>query len=132
MARYAARRALRRSFAPGVATAAEFCDVIHGGADSRDQFLHLRAGFPAVGEGVRRGAHFVGLEAEQVLAFSVERAHVRTKKLVRGTSEKIAVERADVNGAVGGVMDGVDEHERARGVGQLDDFGHWIDRPDGV
>ena len=116
----------------GIAAAAEFGDVVDGSADSGDQLLDLRAGFPAVGERVGRGANLVGIEAQQVLALAVERAHVGAEKFVGRAGEKIAVEGADVDGTVGGVVDGVDEHEGAGGVGELGDFGDGIDGAYGV
>src|SRR6266478_1979875 len=36
-------------FCGGIMTAAKLGKVVDGGADSRDQLLHLRAGFPTVG-----------------------------------------------------------------------------------
>ncbi len=66
------------------------------------------------------------------LALAVERAHVRAEEFVGRADEKVGVERAHVDGAVGRVMNGVDEHERAGGVRELGDFGDGIDGADGV
>ena len=48
--RYAASRRFATVFRGWIATAAEFGEVIDSGADSGDQFLNLRAGFPAIGD----------------------------------------------------------------------------------
>src|SRR5215467_3022639 len=66
----------------GIAAAAEFGDVIDCGENSRDEFLHLRAGFPAFRNHVSGWTDFVGLEFFEHMFFSIERAHVRAKKLV--------------------------------------------------
>ena len=57
---------------------------------------------------------------------------MRAEEFVGRADEKIGVERADIDGAVRRVVDGVDKHERASSVGELGDFGHGIDRAYGV
>src|SRR2546423_4875984 len=59
-----------------VATPSQLRNVVYRCADSRDLFLHLRAGLPAVGKSLRRGPHLIGLESQQVLALSIQGPHM--------------------------------------------------------
>lgn len=115
-----------------IGAAADFGDVVDGGADSGDQFLKLRTGFPAIGACIGRGANFIRMKFLEQLALAVERAHVRTEKFVGRADQEISVERAHVDGAVRSIVNGVDKHERANGVSELRDFGDGIDGADGV
>src|SRR5271156_4817037 len=81
----------------GIAAAANFREVIDRSADSCNQFVNLRSSFPAIWERIRGGTHLVRPEAQQMLALSVKRAHVRSKKLVRRAHEKITIEGPHVN-----------------------------------
>jgi hypothetical protein len=115
-----------------VSAAANLGDVVDGGADSRDEFLKLRTGFPAIGACVGRGANFIRMKFLEQLALAVERAHVRAEEFVGRADEKIGVERAHIDRAVRRVVNGVDEHERADSVGQLGYFSDGVDGADGV
>ena len=55
-----------------VAVPADACDVFHGRADSGNQFVDLRAGFPAIRDLVGAWAHLVRPETLQMLALSVQ------------------------------------------------------------
>ena len=79
-----------------------------------------------------RGADFVGTETKQMFALAVDAAHVRAEKFVGRAGEEIAIQRADVDGAVRRVMDCVDERECAGGVGEADNFFDGIDCAHGV
>src|SRR6202048_3515379 len=90
----------------GIVTAAELGEVVDRSADSGNQLLHLRAGFPAIGKRIGGRAHFVGPELQQPLALSIQRAHVRAEEFVGRADEEIAIERTDVDGSVRRVMNG--------------------------
>src|SRR5260370_2771818 len=109
----------------GIVAAAELSEVIDCCANAGDQLLDLRAGFPSVGERIVGRAYFVWLELQQALTLAVERAHVRAEEFVGRADEEIAIERADIDWPVRRVVDGVDEHQRARFVGE---FGDLLDR----
>ena len=119
-------------FRGGIGASAEFGDVIDGSADAGDEFLNLRAGFPAIGRMVVGGANFVRMKLLEQLALAVERAHVRAEEFVGRADEKIGVESAHIDGAVRRIVDGVDEHQRPDGVSELGYFGDGIDGADGV
>ena len=57
---------------------------------------------------------------------------MRAVELVGGAREEVGAERGDVDERVRGVVDGVDEHERAGGVGELGRAAHVVDRPERV
>ena len=63
---------------------------------------------------------------------SVQCAHVRAKKFVWRTREKITIEGLHVNCAVGRVMYGVDKYQRADGMGKFGNFRYGIDGAHGV
>ena len=106
--------------------------ILHAGGDSGDAFVIQRAPLPAIGNGIGVGAHLVRLQALQVLALAVENSHVRTEKLVGGAGQEIAIESADVDRPVRGVVDRVDVGKRALLVRQANDFLDVIDGADRV
>ncbi len=106
----------------------EFGNVIDCRCDSRDQFLHLRAGFPAFGNGIAGGPHLVWLEALQVLALSVERSHVWSEELVRRAHQKIAVQCFHINESVRCKVHRIHEHQRAGFMRESRNFSDGIDR----
>src|ERR1700678_1299985 len=87
---------------------------------------------PAVGNVVGVGTQLVGSQTLEMLAFAVENSHVRAEELVGGAGEKIAVEGAHVDGAVGSVVDGVDVAEGSGLPRQLDDLGDVVDGAGGI
>src|SRR5690348_14178592 len=111
---------------------AEIGEVIDGGDDAGEAFVKLRAGFPAIGKSFGSGTDLVRTEAEELIALAEDAAHVRAEEFIRRAGKKIAIESANVNRAVRGVMHCVDEGERAGGVGKVNDFGDGIDGADGV
>ncbi len=105
----------------------EVSEIVHAGSDAGDAFMIQRAPLPAIGHGVGVGAHLVGLQALQVLALTVENAHVRSEKLVARAHQKIAIQSANINRTVGRIVDRVDVRQRAFLVRQSDNFLHVID-----
>src|SRR5207245_4469847 len=65
-----------------IAAPPQLGEVFDRGMNPRDQFLHLRSGFPTLWNCIRRRTHFVRLEALQVLSLSVKRPHVRSEKFI--------------------------------------------------
>ena len=112
--------------------AAQSRKVVDCGGDAGQSFVDLRAGFPAVGQSVGGGADLVGAETKQMFALAVDAAHVRTEKFVGRAGEEISIQRADVDGAVRGIVDSVNECECAGGAGKANDFFDGIDCAHGV
>ena len=106
----------------------EIREVFNAGGDPRDAFVVQRTPLPAKGTVIREGTHFVGLQAFKVLPLSVEHAHVRTKEFVSGANEKITIQRAHVNGAVGRVVDGINVTKGASFSGEAHRFFDIVDR----
>ena len=78
------------------------------------------------------GAELVRLKAFQMLALAIEHAHVRTEEFVRRAHQKIAIERADINRPVRGIVDSVDVGQCTAVVSKLHDLLDRVDRPHGV
>src|SRR5262245_3203319 len=112
-----------------IRAATEVSEVFNNGINSGDEFLHLRAGFPAFRNGVGCRADFVRLEFFEQVLFAVERAHVRAEKLVRRTDKEVAIKHFDINWPVRRVMNRVNVNHGASGVGK---FGNLRDRVDGA
>src|SRR6478672_519948 len=91
-----------------------------------------RTPLPAAGNGIGVGADFVWAQALQVFAFAIENTHVRSKKLVGGAGQEIAIQSTDVNGPVRCVVDRVDVGEGSFLMSQLDDFSYIVDGAHGV
>src|SRR5436309_14172312 len=96
------------------AAEAEIGEIVHTGGNSRNAFVIERSPFPTVGDGIGVGADFVRHETLEVLAFSVEHAHMRAEKFIGRTYKEIAIKGADVDGTVRRVVDGTDVGRRSR------------------
>ncbi len=112
-ARLTAEAAVSRRSCYSLGVAAQIGDVVYAGGDAGDAFVVERAPLPAVRDGVGERANFVGAQALQVLALAEKDSHVRAEEFVGGADQEVAVERGDIDQAVGAVVDGVDVGERA-------------------
>ena len=83
-------------------------------------------------EPVVRGPDLVGGQAVEDVGLAVQHADVRAKPLVGRAGEEVRVEGADVDRAVGGVGDRVDERQGADFMRARDDLTDRIDRADRV
>src|ERR1700694_4095669 len=79
-------------------------EVVNRRRHSSEAFMVLSAGFPAVGKGIVLGPHFVRPETLHQFGFAVDHSDMRAKELIRGARQKIAIQSADVDRAMGSVM----------------------------
>ncbi len=87
----------------------------------------LRAGLPAVRQLFGAGTKFVGTQPLQLLALAEENAEVRSKELVAGACQEIAIQSANVNRAMRRVVYSVNERHGACCVRQSHNFLHIVD-----
>ena len=111
----------------GRGSPAKLGEVIDRRSDPSLAFVVLGARLPAEGVLVRSRADFVRPQTGEMLALAVKRAGMRPKELVGRADQEIAVEPAHVDGAVGRVMDRVDEGQGSHGVRQANDLLHVVD-----
>src|SRR5271166_2174952 len=93
--------------------AADIGDVLDGCGQTRETFVVLRAGFPAVRQLLCAGTQLVRTQPLQLLALAVKDPEVRTEELVTRAGEKVAIQRAHVNRTVRRVVYRIDERHRA-------------------
>ncbi len=114
------------------AGAGERGEEVDGGAGADDALVVLRAGLEPLGGVGRRGLELGRVELLEERLAAPEDADVRAVELVGGAGEEVGAERGDVDEGVRGVVDGVHEHERAGGVGEIGGAPHVVDRAERV
>src|ERR1700734_3152733 len=90
------------------------------------------APLPALGNRVGVAPKFVRLKPLQMITLAVKHPHVRTKELIGRTHQEIAVERADIDGAMRRVMNRVNVSHGAALVGEANNLLYVINRAYGI
>ncbi len=108
-------------------TAPQFRQIFDARCDPRNALVVQRSRLPALRHGVSIGTDLIRMQARQMLAFAVEHTHVRPKEFVGRAGKKIAIQLANVNRPVRGVVHCVDVRNRACVARHADDGLHVVD-----